>query len=166
MELSEIEMSENESIQQCVSTRPSRNAKNKAKKMNCSELGNKIKELIDTEKRGRCGPKGLIQRFRDYRGDDLTHGPQYTGQQSALRSYLDEFSDKGCGPPPPGAFEWVEKALPSPRTEEGAPGDVAKSVAVGAGVATIAYGVYRVLRFLPSLFPALWPTIPGNLAIP
>ncbi len=160
-------MSENESVQQCVSTKPSRNAKNKAKKMDCSELGNKIKELIDTDKRGRCGPKGLIQRFRDYRGDDLTHGPQYTGQQSALRAYLDAFLDKGCGPPPPpGAHEWVEKPLPAPKTEEGSSGDVAKSVAVAAGVAAIAYGTYRVIRFLPSLFPPLWPTIPANLAIP
>ncbi len=31
---------------------------------------------------------------------------------------------------------------------------------------TASYVVYRVLRFIPSLLPPLWPTIPENLAIP
>jgi len=159
-------MSENEGVQQCAFTKPSRSSKNKARKMNCPELGSKIEELIDTEKRGRCGPKGLIQRFRDYRGDDLTHGPQYTGQQSALRAYLDEYIDKGCGPPPPGALEWVGKPLPEFKAEEISSDDVIKSVAVGTGVSLLAYGAYRTIRFLPSLVPLLWPTIPANLAIP
>jgi len=158
-------MSDKESPQRCV-TKPSRSARNKAEKMNCAELAKKIKEFIDTEKRGRNGIKGLMQRFRDYKGDDLTHGPQYIDQQRGLRAYLDEFKKKGCGPPPPGAKEWVNKPLPTPKTEETPSSDVAKKVAAGVGIAAVAYGAYRVIRFLPSLFPPLWPTIPANLAIP
>jgi hypothetical protein len=26
--------------------------------------------------------------------------------------------------------------------------------------------VYRCIRMVPSLFPPLWPTIPGNVVIP
>ena len=40
--------------------------------------------------------------------------------------------------------------------------NVAKA-GVGAGVL---YVGYRVVRMIPSLFPALWPTIPANLAVP
>ena len=45
-------------------------------------------------------------------------------------------------------------------------GDGVKTVAkVGVGVGG-AYIAYRVIRFLPSLFPPLWETIPVNLAVP
>jgi len=41
--------------------------------------------------------------------------------------------------------------------------DKVATVVVAGGTA---YVIYRCARMLPSLFPALWPTIPANLAIP
>jgi Toxin with a conserved tryptophan and TIP tripeptide motif len=45
------------------------------------------------------------------------------------------------------------------------PRAVKTAVGVGAGIG-VGYIIYRGLRLLPSLFPALWPTLPANLAIP
>lgn len=148
----------------CGGTCGSNNARRKARKMNCAELFAKINELVNTEKRGRMGPKGLMQRFRDYLGDDPTHGPNYYDQQRSLRSYMDEYEDKGCGGPPPSAVEWVDKKLPLPAKEEGL--TTTQKIGVGLGVAGTGYLIYRGVRMIPSLFPALWWTAPANLAAP
>jgi len=42
----------------------------------------------------------------------------------------------------------------------------AKRVLAGAGAVGVGYGIYRVLRMLPSLAPPLWWTVPANLACP
>lgn len=156
-----------ESGSECPSNTPcgSRNARNKAKKMDCAQLLDKINELTDTEKSGRAGPKGLLQRIRDYKGDDATHIGNIRQQQASLKAYLKEYQEKGYGPPPPLASVLAEKKIEAP--ESGADGaDVANAagktaLALGAG-----YVVYRGLRMLPSLFPPLWPTLPANVAIP
>jgi hypothetical protein len=44
--------------------------------------------------------------------------------------------------------------------------DVAVGTTVVAGGVTLGYVAYRVIRFLPSLIPIFWETIPANLAIP
>jgi len=44
------------------------------------------------------------------------------------------------------------------------PTSCAAGKAVGAGLLT--YGLYRCARMVPSLFPALWWTIPANAAAP
>ncbi|HEX4004074.1 MAG TPA: RHS repeat-associated core domain-containing protein [Candidatus Acidoferrales bacterium] len=44
--------------------------------------------------------------------------------------------------------------------------DTKKRVILGVEVGTGAYITYRVIRMVPSLFPALWETIPANAAIP
>lgn len=41
-----------------------------------------------------------------------------------------------------------------------------KIVGSGSLIAGGGYVTYRAIRMLPSLLPPLWPTIPGNLAIP
>lgn len=152
----------------------SRNAAKKARRMTCVELFAKIAELSNREKRGRAGTKGLFQRFRDYLGDDDTHGPQLCDQQRSVRAYLAEFIAKGCGDPPDGATELSERPIPIPvpvpapvpEADEGGLDIDATDVAkVGAGVG-LAYVAYRVIRFLPSLLPPLWGTAPANLAIP
>lgn len=150
----------------CGGTCGSNNARKKARKMNCAELLAKINELVNTEKRGRMGTKGLMQRFRDYLGDDATHGPTYYDQQRSLRSYMDEYEDKGCGGPPPNALEWVDKKLPAPAPapEEGL--STTQKVVAGAGAVGAGYLIYRGIRMIPSLFPALWWTAPANLAAP
>ena len=151
-----------ESIQEC--TQFSKEARKNAEKMGCSELLEKINELTDTEKRGRMGTKGLVQRFRDYLGDDATHGPSILNQQRSLRTYLDEYDNQGCGDPPGPAVEVADRKLPVKPTENLS--DAAKAVAVIGGAGTLGYAVYRAIRFLPSLAPPLWWTIPENFAIP
>lgn len=151
-----------ESVQDCKDF--SKNARRKARKMSCKELLDKINELSDREKSGRMGTKGLKQRFRDYKGDDATHGPFIFDQQRSLRTYIDEYTSRGCGDPPGNAVELAERALPAPAAEPEREGITGKDVAVVGGGIAAGYVVYRVVRFLPSLLA--WPTIPANLAIP
>jgi hypothetical protein len=153
------------SVQSCVDrsrqTRSGTATKN-AKKMDCAQLADKINELIDKEKQGRAGTKGLKQRHRDYVGDDVTHGDHYSQQQASLNSYLDEYINKGCGDPPGHALEWAVKPLPSPKSTTTT--DAAKAVAVTGGAVGLAYIAYRIVRLIPSLaFP---PSLIPNLAIP
>ena len=60
------------------------------------------------------------------------------------------------------------KPLPAPRAQlsEDGTNKALRTGAVLGGGAIVGYGVYRFIRFLPSLAPPLWPTIPANLAIP
>jgi hypothetical protein len=152
-----------DAIQQCE--RRSRGAAKKARAMDCVELLAKIKELMDTEKVGRSGTKGLIQRFRDYLGDDSTHGTAIENQQAALRAYLDEYDNKDCGDPPPGAPELASRPLPAPAPTRSS-GEAARTAAEAGAAVGLGYVVYRILRMLPSLAPPLWWTIPENAAIP
>lgn len=46
------------------------------------------------------------------------------------------------------------------------PNSYGRSFLVGAGLAGTGYLIYRGIRFLPSLFPPLWPTIPFNAVAP
>ena len=146
--------------------RRSRNARNKARRMNCAQLLDKIKELMDTEKSGRAGPKGLVQRFRDFRGDDATHSGNILNDQAALNSYLDGYDSQGCGDPPDGARALANRPLPAPSPQAGSNNTLARDVLITGGVAGGGYLLYRGLRLLPSLFPPLWPTLPANLAVP
>lgn len=155
-----------ECIQECKPD--SKKAAKKARKMSCAELLAKIKELTDTEKRGGDGgSKGLLQRFRDYRGDDLTHGPEILNQQRSLRTYNQEYLNKGCGDPPGDAVEVAERELPVKVSDnEANEAKAVKAAAIVGGTVGLGYAAYRVIRFLPSLAPPLWWTIPENLAIP
>lgn len=148
----------------------SKNARKKVEKMECPELLDTINRLTNTEKRGRNGTKGLLQRFRDYLGDDDTHGTQLQDQQRSLRTYLDEYDNKGCGDPPSGAVELASRDLPSPTSPSSMdPYSMKKAATLtgGAlGLGGLGYGAYRLIRFLPSLAPPLWWSIPENLAIP
>jgi hypothetical protein len=56
----------------------------------------------------------------------------------------------------------VPVVSPAPSTARNA---IRTGAAVGAGIG-VGYLIYRGVRLLPSLFPAAWPTIPANLAIP
>jgi len=59
--------------------------------------------------------------------------------------------------------EAANRPVPPPVDSSGNPIKMA-GAAVGAGI--LAYGAYRLIRFLPSLYPPLWGTIPANLATP
>lgn len=152
-----------ECIQKCPAQ--SKKAAKNSRKMSCAELLGKIKELTDGEKRGtEGGTKGLLQRFRDYRGDDDTHGPEIQKQQRSLRTYIKAYKDKGCGDPPDDAEEVAERALPEKVGDNDS--STVKTGAVVAGSVGLGYAAYRVIRFLPSLAPPLWWSIPENLVIP
>ena len=92
---------------------------------------------------------------------------QYGDTQRGLRNRLNEWNTQGCGPPPLEAWDWAAKPVPAPEpkpevdAERVAEAAAATGAAVGAG-----YVIYRIIRFLPSLAPPLWWTIPENLAIP
>jgi RHS repeat-associated protein len=71
--------------------------------------------------------------------------------------------------------EWQEEGCPGPDSKgkygnKGGKNDNQSEIsttAVKTGVVlTSGYLIYRIIRFLPSLFPPLWETIPANLAIP
>lgn len=155
----------------------------------CEKLRRKIDEYINRNKKelDNRGTHGLVHRFRELISsmssnvlnktvtDDViakwqTHIDEIERQQDNLKKLLDDLRKNGCGDPPSGAWSWAERPLPDPRAiaaEAGIPwNDV---LAAGAGVGLVAaagYGIYRFIRFLPSLYPPLWGTIPANLAIP
>jgi hypothetical protein len=98
-------------------------------------------EYLDFHK-GRPGQPG-------WRGKDHWH---HNGEDEHLEPG-DEIPDPEPEPDPE----------PTPEPTDG---QVCKSVAVAVAVPTGAYIIYRVVRFLPSLLPPLWETIPLNLAVP
>jgi hypothetical protein len=81
---------------------------------------------------------------------------------------IDTGHDHGAGDPHAHDWDWGTKPPRQPgrplTPEEQA--NISKVAAgAAAGVAT-GYIIYRVIRFLPSLAPPLWPTIPANVIIP
>jgi len=150
----------------------------------CDKLEKEIEELVNRDKRkqGGGGTHGLVHRFREQiwgangPGTDVweTHDEAIKNQQKGLRDRLNEWNKNNCGPPPPKAWDWASKPTPQPNEWIGnrpravpviprTPVNVGVKVGAGAGAA---YVTYRVIRFLPSLIPALWPTIGPNLATP
>jgi hypothetical protein len=111
------------------------------------------------------------------------HQQQFRNKQTNMRRKLQQWDTNNCGPGyiPSDAWQWATRPVPapapspsaSPRTTE-APrdgskittSDVVTAVGVGAGAVATGYIVYRVIRFLPSLLPPLWWTIPANVAVP
>jgi hypothetical protein len=151
----------------------------------CDEIRRKIDELIGRDKRtdanGGSGAHGLKHRFAEQIWGD--HGPGTTSwtnheaairqQQRALQKQLKRFQENGCGDPPKGGWEWATRPVPKPAEWRGSAKDhpwvspeLARNAAIGVGGLAAGYAVYRAVRFLPSLLPPLWWTIPANAAIP
>jgi hypothetical protein len=117
-------MSENEEGVEDCSEKFSKKARKRARDMSCEELLEEINKLTDTEKKGRSGPKGLKQRWRDFKNDDEGHRKGIFDQTRSLRTYLDEYVSRDnppCGPPPAISVELAERELPekevSPTTD-------------------------------------------------
>lgn len=145
----------------------------------CEALRKKIGELIHRNKReqGGDGTHGLIHRFPEQidgqNGPGTTswdnHEQEIKNQQKALRKKLREWRKNRCGPPPPGAWHWATRPVPRPSQWKGGEDAARKTLETAGKVVAVggaAYLAYRVIRFLPSLLPPLWPSIPANLAIP
>lgn len=141
----------------------------------CARIRRKINELISRNKRehGGLGTHGLEHRFRELlsnlgRGETSSYEGHVTAirnQQVGLERELDNFRRNGCGDPPPGAWSWRLREVPKPAPQGIDPNTMKRAAIVGGGLGA-GYLIYRAIRLLPSLFPPLWPTIPGNLAIP
>jgi len=158
----------------------------------CTCLLERIEQLaFAPTKEAGGGTQGLQQRF----AQQVAKGAQGPGtpswvnhekaikeQKKALEDHLEEHRRQGCGGgsgvvitearalvgrPLPTEAEWEANnppVVPFETDDTGlSAGEVAAGAAVGVGVLYVAY---RVVRMIPSLHPALWGTIPANLATP
>jgi Toxin with a conserved tryptophan and TIP tripeptide motif len=149
----------------------------------CAKLLQEILDLINRDKRacGNTGIHGLKHRFIEQINGQNGPGTQVwdnhdrviRDQEKALERKLRDYNRRGCGDPPPGAWSWATRPEPQPVEWLGPPqqgNEAARKTAMAAGAAAATVGagyvIYRVIRFLPSLFPPLWETIPLNLAVP
>jgi hypothetical protein len=168
--------------------------KRKRTNKTCADLAKEMNDLVNGERTSPgSGTKGLKDRIAEQEkavehaekglppppcppGTYVwyTHQKAILEQQRGLRQRLDEFTDPNRNPPcdqqkvPNEILDYVDKPLPEPKTVN-APVAPKTNLAplgwiVGGGAAL--YIAYRVVRFLPSLAPPLWPTIPANLAVP
>jgi Toxin with a conserved tryptophan and TIP tripeptide motif len=153
----------------------------------CECLSDAIEALLNANNPHGTGEKGLRQHVAEQvakgaSGPGTTswnvHEKNIADQQRNMRDHLREHEARGCGGPPAGgspvpAGAWRAATAPlptaadwganNPAAYEGLTGSKLGDAAVGVGVG---YGIYRFVRFLPSLVPVLWPSIPANLAIP
>lgn len=149
------------------------------------DIAQRVGEQLNGSPEGVAYPKGTIIYGRDVSGEDIwkNHDEHIGAQKRRLaklkRKYQESSKPGGrCDDPPddPG-LESVDDVVNSknPTMEDWKkhnnltvdewikqhPGTVKTAEIVGAG-----YIGYRVLRFLPSLIPELWWTIPENLEVP
>lgn len=145
----------------------------------CRQLRQEIYDMIHRERTGSGGTKGLVHRFaeqvaRGASGPGTTswanHEQAILNQQRGLRDRLEEFERRRCGPPPPNAWSWATRPVPTAAQweENNLEGghNPAAYVAGGAAAVGVGYLIYRGLRMLPSLAPPLWWTLPANVAVP
>lgn len=89
------------------------------------------------------GPNGEPVRDRDY-----NHGGHHEFPH-------DHVWDNGVRGP----------AIPVPKSGLSS-SDIRTGIGIGLGTVGAGYLIYRGIRMIPSLFPALWWTIPANVAVP
>jgi hypothetical protein len=66
----------------------------------------------------------------------------------------------------PHEHDWDWSNTKKPRGDAHNFGNIGVDIGVGVGVGIGGYAIYRGIRFLPSLLPPLWWTLPANAAIP
>lgn len=147
----------------------------------CKKIREEIDERINRNKHDPAqapdgkGIHGLSHQFRELRsaierGDfsrAQSHLDQIRGNQGKLKKALEDLKKNGCGDPPAGGWSWAERSTKD--FEDAIADHNASLLRTGAEVATagvVAYGAYRFIRFLPSLAPPLWWTIPANAVAP
>jgi RHS repeat-associated protein len=101
----------------------------------------------------------------DYTWDDRSHGSKVNRGKGPQGGHWDDENSNNRWDPNGRLLPTSVCPIPQkvPQINYRRVGQTAYAVGTGA---LVAYGVYRVARFAPSLFPPLWPTIPLNLAIP
>jgi Toxin with a conserved tryptophan and TIP tripeptide motif len=149
------------------------------------DIARRTAEQLAGRPPGVAYPMGTIIKGRDVSGKDVwgAHDDKLRHRKNELNKLRNRYKDPrrpggGCDDPPddPG-LQKVDDVVrsPNPNSEDwekhnnetidewirNHPEAVRTVAAAAAG-----YVIYRVLRFLPSLLPPLWWTIPENLAIP
>jgi hypothetical protein len=120
---------------------------------------------------GEHTDKGLKQRFQQMlKGTnfrDRGHLMQFEQRQQQLNKLINTWNDKDCGDPPEDYLNWVNVRLPGEILEQIENRTKRNQLFLDLTMSgAAAYGAYRIVRLIPSLFPAFWPTLPPNLAIP
>jgi hypothetical protein len=136
-------------------------------------VANTITELAKRKKELELDPLNLVETNPE---EVLKHQELFAKRQEDLFNRMAEWEKEGCDNSdggsglPADVWDWALAPIPSRLPRVSAPGVDTASVVRGAGTvalgAGVGYGIYRVVRFLPSLLPPLWETIPFNLAIP
>jgi len=149
------------------------------KTQKCKELEDRIRRLTDELKNKRhpdllINPRGLP--LYGPKDSVESHIFQYHDVQTGLQRLIEQWHKNGCGDSGQGgdwrlineAYLWSYQPTPinigvgrHPRVSV-TPGQAA----AGAGAVVGGYLLYRAIRMLPSLIPALWWTIPANAAAP
>ncbi len=136
----------------------------------CEELRKKMDHLVNTQREsGTKGFKGLAHRLRQMRGMSESSDPfkgykeQVENMRRTLGRLLNEWGDDDCGDRPTFATDALEEPVVGRETIQQATQAVVAQTSLAL---LIAYGGYRAIRLLPSLFPPLWWTLPANVAIP
>ena len=144
----------------------------------CEMLAKKIDELINRNKKnhGNSGTHGLKHRYSEQITGNFgpgstgwdNHEAQIKNQQKALTKALKKYEENNCGDPPSGSWSWATRPVPLPSEYRGnnIGMEALETSAKAVGSLAVGYAIYRLIRFLPSLIPPAWPTIPVNLAIP
>jgi hypothetical protein len=93
---------------------------------------------------------------------------QFGDRQQGLRNRLNDWNTNGCGPPPAEAWDWATREAPAadPKPTDDTAKRVGEAAAATGAAVGVGYIIYRIVRFLPSLAPPLWWTIPENALIP
>jgi RHS repeat-associated protein len=137
-------------------------------------IANTIAELAKRKAELEQDPKDFVLSNRE---ELENHERLFAKRQEDLLNRVNDWENEGCdnsgGPGsalPADAWDWILAPKPSRTRPVGAGDGGAPNLALGVGTvafgAGVGYGLYRVVRFLPSLLPPLWETIPFNLAIP
>jgi len=134
----------------------------------CDGLGALMNHLANAIRpHGSNAFKGLNQRIAQMAQMSRSN-PAWTGhlqqidsRRNELRRIYDQWNNNNCGDPPAG----VMGALHDPVLSYDDRREIERQTQLQLMV--VGYILYRVVRLAPSiLFPPLWPTVPGNVAIP
>lgn len=114
-----------------------------------------------------CIPQGANTYSRFMPGYEYLATEDYRtcGEEKRFKRYWCCTGFKNGDPYPQPQPQWVENEVEENEDVIGAD-KVITVTAKTATVVTAGYVAYRVIRMIPSLFPPLWWSVPGNLAIP
>ena len=138
----------------------------------CDEILWKIEEIIEElADRYDAMRKDLKDLYRIRKTGTMSwkgHQDKYNKLRRELQDLIDEYENGPCGKSGPKISEeaktWAN--TPAPDKPDRYRNNMTKNIAIGVGIFAGYYLIYRTIRFLPSLLPPFWWTIPLNVATP